>query len=238
MKKAPKKKHYALCAVQRLHKSGCMQKGANMYFEEILEEIKKTFLPVLTVIKLILFLIPVAITIFTVVTVTSLDKNDRSVFGMKFFIVQSDSMSLSENNKDMDIHFNAGDIVIIKKAAKNQTYKEGDIISFISTNTESYMKTVTHMIREVKTDGEGKVTGYVTYGTNTGKNDRAVVLPDNVIGSYMGKVPKAGNLFSFLKSPDGYVKCILIPFLIMVFYYSLSIIWYYRKYKRLEEEGY
>ena len=51
--------------------------------------------------------------IFTVFTVATVDKNDRSFFGVKFYIVQTDSMSPSENNKDMDVHFSAGDIVIV-----------------------------------------------------------------------------------------------------------------------------
>ena len=52
--------------------------------------------------------------IFTVFTVTTVDRNERSIFGVKFYIVTSNSMSKSENNKDMNIHFNAGDIVLIK----------------------------------------------------------------------------------------------------------------------------
>ncbi len=208
-----------------------------MFFEDIIDEIRKTFRPLISLLKFILFLLPVCITIFTVVTVTSLDRNDRSVFGLKFFIVQSDSMSESENNKDMDVHFNAGDIVIIRKAAEKESFSEGDIIAFVSTNSESYMKNVTHMIREVKKDADGNVISYVTFGTNTGKSDKAEVTPDHVIGEYAGKVPKAGNFFAFLRTPDGYVKCILIPFLIMVFYYSLCIVWYFYRYKKLEDEG-
>ena len=52
--------------------------------------------------------------VFTVLTVTTVNKNERSIFGMRFYIVKTGSMSLSENNKDMNVHFNAGDIIIIK----------------------------------------------------------------------------------------------------------------------------
>ena len=51
--------------------------------------------------------------VFTIITVTTVDKNERSIFGVRFYIVQTDSMSLSENNKDMEVHFNAGDIILI-----------------------------------------------------------------------------------------------------------------------------
>ena len=36
--------------------------------------------------------------VFTIITVTTVDKNERSIFGYRFYIVQTDSMSLSENN--------------------------------------------------------------------------------------------------------------------------------------------
>ena len=35
---------------------------------------------------------------FTVFTVATVDRNDRSVFGTKFYIVQTDSMSKSDKN--------------------------------------------------------------------------------------------------------------------------------------------
>ena len=41
--------------------------------------------------------------IFTIVTVSTVNKNDRSIFGVKFYIVQTDSMSKSELNADMDV---------------------------------------------------------------------------------------------------------------------------------------
>ncbi len=52
--------------------------------------------------------------IFTIVTVTTVDKNERSIFGMKFYIVKTDSMSKSDKNADLDVHFDAGDIILIK----------------------------------------------------------------------------------------------------------------------------
>ena len=62
----------------------------------------------------------VFMTVFTVVTVTTVDRNDRSIFGVKFYIVQTDSMSKSDLNADLDVHFNAGDIVIIANVADSR----------------------------------------------------------------------------------------------------------------------
>lgn len=188
------------------------------------------------VITWLLVAFTVFIMIFTVVTVTTVDRNDRSIFGVKFYIVQTDSMSLSENNKDMDVHFNAGDIVIIKNVKDTGALQAGDVIAFMSTNSASYGETVTHMIREVKKTEEGKVLGYVTYGTNTGTDDEALVEPEYVLGVYTGKLSGVGKFFAFVKSTPGYIVCILVPFLLLILYNGVNVIRLFRKYKREQME--
>ena len=172
--------------------------------------------------------------IFTVFTVTTVDRNERSIFGVKFYIVTSNSMSKSENNKDMNIHFNAGDIVLIKDLSDNEKaeLKAGDVIAFLSTNSVSYGETVTHMIREVKYNDEGKIVGFVTYGTNTGTNDEKAVEPEYILGQYTGKLPGVGNFFAFVKSTPGYIVCILVPFLLLILYNGVNVIRLFRQYKK------
>ncbi len=174
--------------------------------------------------------------IFTVVTVTTVDRNDRSIFGVKFYIVQTDSMSKSDKNADMDVHFKAGDIIIIKKVKEPRSLQAGDIIAFMSTNTESYGETVTHMIREVKKNDDGKVLGYVTYGTNTGVDDESLVEPEYILGAYSGKLTALGNFFAFVKSTPGYIICILVPFLLLILYNGVNVIRLFRQYKREQME--
>ena len=193
---------------------------------------KKILNIALKVVTWLLVAFTVFMMIFTVVTVTTVDRNDRSIFGVKFYIVQTDSMSLSENNKDMDVHFNAGDIVIIKNVKDPTKLQAGDIIAFMSTNDVSYGETVTHMIREVKKTDDGKVLGYVTYGTNTGVDDEALVEPEYVLGAYSGKLPGVGNFFAFVKSTPGYIVCILVPFLLLILYNGVNVIRLFRRYKR------
>ena len=193
---------------------------------------KKILNIALKVVTWLLVAFTVFMMIFTVVTVTTVDRNDRSIFGVKFYIVQTDSMSLSENNKDMDVHFNAGDIVIIKNVEDPRALQAGDVIAFMSTNSVSYGETVTHMIREIKKTEDGKVLGYVTYGTNTGTDDEALVEPEYVLGAYSGKLPGVGNFFAFVKSTPGYIVCILVPFLLLILYNGVNVIRLFRKYKR------
>ena len=186
----------------------------------------------LRVVTWLLVAFTVFMMIFTIFTVATVDKNDRSIFGFKFYIVRTDSMSLSEKNKDMDVHFNAGDIILIENLDDTRNLQAGDIIAFMSTNSISYGETVTHMIREVKKTEEGKLLGYVTFGTNTDTDDEALVEPEYVLGAYAGKLPGVGNFFAFVKSTPGYIICILVPFLLLILYNGVNVIRLFRKYKK------
>ena len=173
------------------------------------------------VVSWIVILFTVAMIIFTIISVTTMDKNERTVFGNNFYIVRTDSMSLSDKNADQEVHFNAGDIVIIKalnNLKEKSELKEGDIIAFISRDDNTYGETITHRIRSVNKDRSGKVISYTTYGTNTDTNDETTVPPDFVIGTYNGKIPGVGNFFVFMKTHIGYVVCVLILFLLIIGY--------------------
>ena len=74
----------------------------------------------LNIIKNILVWLMVALAVcmmvFTVVSVNTFDRSDRSLFGFKAFIVLSDSMSKTD--------FDAGDLVLVKEVDPS-TLKEG-----------------------------------------------------------------------------------------------------------------
>ena len=200
--------------------------------------VKKIANIALRVFTLLLIAFTVGMMVFTVVSVTTIDNpNNRSIFGMKFYVVQTDSMSPSENNKDMDVHFSAGDIIVVKNVDDPTKLQPGDIISFISTNSVSYGETVTHMIREVKYNSNGSVEGYVTFGTNTGTNDEALVQPSFILGKYYTKLPAIGRFFAYVKSTPGYIVCILVPFLLLILYNGVNVIRLFRQYKREQMEA-
>ena len=94
-------------------------------------KVKKILNIALNVITYLLIAFTVFMMIFTIVTVTTVDKNDRDIFGFKFYIVQTDSMSLSENNADLDVHFNAGDLIVVKNLKDTSVLKKGDIICIL-----------------------------------------------------------------------------------------------------------
>ncbi len=169
--------------------------------------------------------------IFTIVSVSTFDRADRSLFGYKAFIVLSDSMSKTD--------FNAGDLVLVREV-EPASLKEGDIIAYTSQNTSNYGETVTHKIRRLTTDANGQ-PGFVTYGTTTDTDDEIVVTYPYVIGKYTGHIPKVGTFFQFLKTTPGYIVCILIPFLLLILLEGIRCIRLFKKYKaeqqaQLQEE--
>lgn len=159
--------------------------------------------------------------IFTIVSVSTFDRADRSLFGYKAFIVLSDSMSKTD--------FSAGDLVLVKEIDPS-TLKEGDIIAYTSQNTSNYGETVTHKIRKLTTYANGE-PGFVTYGTTTDTDDETVVTYPYVLGKYSSHIPKVGTFFQFLKSTPGYIVCVLIPFLLLILLEGIRCIRLFRKYK-------
>lgn len=192
---------------------------------------KKTLDIVKNVVTWIVVALAVAMMIFTIISATTLDRNNRSLFGRKMFIVNSDSMKATD--------FAAGDLILVKEVDP-KTLKEGDIISYTSTNTENFGKLVTHKIRKLTTTASGD-PGFITYGTTTGEDDKTVVTYPYIVGKYTGKIPKMGHFFQFLKTTPGYIVCILVPFMLLILAQAYESVKLFKQYKAeqnaaLEEE--
>lgn len=192
---------------------------------------KKALKVISTILTTIVCIFTVIVMIFTIVSVSTFDRNNRSLFGFKIFIVLSDSMSAT--------HFDAGDVVLVKEASFSD-FSVGDIVCFSSTDTSNYGETVTHMIREITTDANGN-PAFVTYGTTTGVNDSTLVTEPYIKGIYVGHIPHVGTIFNYLKTTPGYICCILIPFLILILIQAINSVKLFRQYKKeqaavIEEE--
>lgn len=160
--------------------------------------------------------------IFTLISVNTLDQTDRSIFGFKFFIVTSDSMSATD--------FDAGDIAISKNVDP-ATLKEGDVITFLSQDSDSFGEVITHKIRKLTVDAKGR-PGFITYGTTTNTDDESIVTHEYVVGRYVGRIPGLGSFFIFLKTTPGYILCILVPFLLLIFSQGWQCVRIFRQYKK------
>lgn len=164
--------------------------------------------------------------IFTVISVTTFNRNDRDLFGYKAYIVNTDSMAATD--------FKAGDLIFVKEVDAS-TLKEGDIITYISQNSESFGEVITHKIRSLTTDAQGN-PGFITYGTTTGTNDTTIVTYPYVMGKYTSHLDGVGNFFNFLKTPQGYIVCIFVPFMLLIIYQGVNCIRLFRRYKQEQTE--
>ena len=187
---------------------------------------KKALNIIKTTLVWLVVLLAVSMMIFTVISVTTFNRNDRDLFGFKMYIVNSDSMAATD--------FNAGSLILVKEVDPS-TLKEGDIITFMSQDTDSFGETITHKIRKVTTDAEGN-PGFVTYGTTTGVDDETIVTYPYVLGKYKSHIPGLGTFFNFLKTTPGYFVCIFTPFMLIILYEGIKFFNLFRRYKKEQME--
>lgn len=171
-------------------------------------------------------LLAVSMMVFTVVSVTTFNRNDRDLFGYKMYIVNSDSMAATD--------FKAGDLIMVKEVDP-AALKEGDIITYMSQSTDSFGESITHKIRRLTTDAEGN-PGFITYGTTTNTDDETVVTYPYVLGQYRSRIPGLGHFFNFLKTTPGYFVCIFIPFMLIILYEGIRFFNLFRRYKKEQME--
>lgn len=167
----------------------------------------------------------IAMMIFSVISATVFDRNDRSIFGYRLMVVLSDSMSATD--------FDAGDLIFVKKDVDPLTLEPGDIISYVSQDPANYGQTVTHKIRRTTVDVNGEL-GFVTYGTTSGEDDPTVVTMSCILGKYQGRLPKVGTFFAYLQTVPGYVLFILLPFGLLILYQGIKCVRDFKDYR--EEE--
>lgn len=183
---------------------------------------KKAMNIVKTTLVWLVVLLAVFMMVFTVISVTTFNRNDRNLFGYKMYIVNSDSMAATD--------FKAGALILVKEVDPS-ILREGDIITFMSQDPDSFGETVTHKIRRLTTDAEGN-PAFVTYGTTTGTDDETVVTYPYVLGQYQKQVPGLGTFFNFLKTTPGYFVCIFTPFMLIIVYEAVNFFNLFRKYKQ------
>lgn len=187
---------------------------------------KKAFNIIKTTLVWLVVILAVSMMLFTIISVTTFNRNDRQLFGYKMYIVNSDSMAATD--------FNAGSLILVKETDAS-TLKEGDIITFISQDSDSFGETITHKIRKLTVDAEGN-KGFVTYGTTTGVDDETIVTYPFVLGKYENHIPGLGTFFNFMKTTQGYFICIFTPFMLIIIYEGVKFFNLFRRYKQEQME--
>lgn len=189
---------------------------------------KKAFSIIKTTIVWLIVALAVFMMLFTVISVTTFNRSDRHLFGYRAYIVNTDSMAKTD--------FSAGDLIFVKEVEDFTALQAGDIITYVSQNSESFGETITHKIRRTATDAEGN-PGFVTYGTTTDTDDTTIVTYPYILGKYEGHIAGLGKFFNFLKTPQGYIVCIFVPFMLLILYQGVNCIRLFRRYKAEQTEA-
>ena len=103
-------------------------------------DVKKVLGIVKTILVWVFVVLAISMTLFTIISVNTFNRNDRNILGYKAYIVNTDSMSKTD--------FKAGDLILVKETDP-ATLKKGDIITYMSQITESFGETITHKIRKL-----------------------------------------------------------------------------------------
>lgn len=114
----------------------------------------------------------------------------------------------------------AGDIIITYQN-KDDKYKVGDIITYVSSNKSARGLTITHRVTEVLLVNDEYV--YKTKGDNNNAGDSGTVPENDVMGKYIFKIPKAGYIQQFLVTRFGWITAIVLPCLGVIIYDIIKV---------------
>lgn len=174
--------------------------------------------------KILLFVFAILMLLVTFLS-TTVNKEQASLLGYRFFIVRSDSMRP---------FFQAGDLTITKEV-DTTLLNQGDVIAFRSIDPMNYGEVITHRILEC-TQYQGE-DAFVTSGDATGIEDAYPVPAGRVLGLYQGIVPNAGFLFQFLKTPAGYCVLIFLPLFLLMVWQGARFFFLLRRSQKEQQEN-
>ena len=157
------------------------------------------------VISVLLWLVILVAALYAFTTIATRDnQNVSSLLGYTPLVVKSDSMAPT---------FSAGDLIFIK---------EGDIICFHTIIDNEYALN-THRIQKIDTVGDAR--SYTTLGdNNNGVADTHIISDGDIVGKYVGDLPKAGKVIDFLSSSMGFLIVIVLPMLLFFIYQVYNLI--------------
>lgn len=177
----------------------------------------------------VLIIVVFIVSSFVVVVSVTAKRNggQPNFMGYVFSSVQTQSMQGT---------INQGDFIVGKLIDDNTEIKVGDIVSF-EDYYEGKMITITHRVVEITTDN--KSTLYITQGDNEKYPDEIPKLYSSIRSVYKFRIPFLGKLIDFLKTPFGFIICLVIPLLSFIAYqaYKLIILFFKSKQAELEEQA-
>ena len=170
---------------------------------------KKIIDIVVTCIEVAIVIIAITISAIVIANPTA---DAVSGSGVKLMPVLTDSM-IGEN-KDS---FNPGDLIIGKTPKDVFSLEVGQVITY-TYPINGVERLNTHRIVDVKYDGSGRATSYVTHGDHNPTDMVESVNPNWVKAVYAGKVKGMGKAILWLQDATHFLLIIVLPLGILFIY--------------------
>ncbi len=131
-----------------------------------------------------------------------------SIFGLRIFSIQSESM---------ESEFYKGDLIIDTGVKDPADLEVGDVITFYTIiNGERALNS--HRIIEITDNGTHLY--FTTQGDNNTQADYMGVHENEIVGKYQFAIPKLGSVIDFLQTSTGFLIVIVLP-VFLLFVYNL-----------------
>lgn len=189
--------------------------------------LKKIGSIVLDVLIVIVFIVS---TLVVIATVTAKRENGQaSVFGYTFDSVQTDSMEGTIDEGDLIVSE-----LVTDENRNSIAFEKGQIISYFIEAGNGNKMLITHRIYDIYDIGDTRF--YVTWGDNreAAPSPDAPITVDQIHSVYDFTIPFLGGFIDFLKTPFGFIICLVIPLLAFITYQAYKLITLYLRAKKLE----
>lgn len=127
---------------------------------------------------------------------SALNKNEKYLFGLKAYIITTDSMKP---------HINSGDVIIISKVSE-KNLKVGDVITFKKDE-----EVITHRIIKINKSEEND---YITKGDNNNIEDQKSISYKDIEGRKVLRIPFLGKIIMKLQD-EVYIIILIIIALVL-----------------------
>ncbi len=174
-------------------------------------EVKKENKVVSIIINVILVAAIVLAAMATYVSFVSTSGNGvPSIFGLRPFSIQTDSMYPT---------LKPGDLIIDRAVKDVSTLEKGDIITYWTViNGERVLNT--HKIDAIF-DGGGHLI-FATKGDNSSFADEMTVHESEIVGKYWFRIAGVGKVFDYLQTSTGFLLVVVLPVFLFFLYHLVQ----------------
>lgn len=180
-------------------------------YEGEMVEVKKERKVLNIIINVILVVAIIIAVVATYVSFVSTSGNGvPSIFGIRPFSIQTDSMYPE---------IKPGDLILDKAVKDVSSLKVGDVITYWTViNGERVLNT--HRIQEIYDGGGYRI--FSTKGDNSDYTDSLTVHESEIVGKYWVRIGGVGKVFDYLQTSTGFLICVVVPVAIFFLYHLVQ----------------